>query len=98
MKWSNRLTVIGSRVQVQRFQKSNWDRHLRAQYCDLLECSPERFACQFSTQRFPLEALRRLSRQWSKLVPLLDCESEENRIKGLAKAKAGELEHCEITY
>jgi hypothetical protein len=96
--WSNRLTVIGSKTQVQRFQKSNWDRRLRARYADLVENSPRRFACQFKTERFPLEPLRRLSRRWPRLTLLLDCESEEHRIKGLAKAKAGELDHCEINY
>jgi hypothetical protein len=98
MMWSNRLTVIGSQTQVQRFQKSNWDRHLHARYCELAENSPTRFACQFKTERFPLASLRSLSRRFSKLVFLLDCESEENRIKGLAKAEAGELEHWEVNY
>jgi nuclear transport factor 2 (NTF2) superfamily protein len=98
MMWSNRLTVIGSKTQVQRFQKNNWDRHLRARYCELAENSPTRFACQFKTERFPLESLRRLSGRWQKLILLLDFESEENRIKGLAKAEAGDLEHWEVNY
>jgi hypothetical protein len=96
--WSNRLTVIGSKRQVQRFRKSNWNTSLCARHCELLENSPTRFACEFKTERLLPESLRKLSRRWPRLTLLLDFESETKRIKGLAKAKAGELEHCEINY
>jgi len=45
-----------------------------------------------------LKRLRLLSRSYPGLVLLLDFELFPERIKGLAKAKAGELEHCEIGY
>jgi hypothetical protein len=83
---------------VQRFQKSHWDRHLAARHGELLEDSPGRFACQFESEYSPLQRLGRLSRRWPRLVLLLVCESELERTMGLAKAKAGELEHCELKY
>ena len=98
MKWNNRLTVIGSQTQVKRFQESDWDIVLGARYSDLMENSPGHFACQFKTQRYLPEPIRNLSRRWPRLTFLLDSESETKRIKGLAKAKSGELEHCEISY
>jgi len=69
-----RLTVLGSKRDVRRFQASAWEKSLRVRY-------PE---------------LQALSRRWVGLVLLLDFEID--RIKGLAKARAGELEHCEIGY
>src|SRR5262249_1813122 len=84
--WSNRLTVIGSKSQVQRFRRSNWDRVLSARYCDLIEISPKRFVCEFKTERLPLERLRSLSSRFERLTLFLDYESEKTRIKGLAKA------------
>jgi hypothetical protein len=96
--YSNRLTVLGSKTQVQRFQKSHWDRHLAARHGELLEDSPGRFACQFETESTSLERLRRLSRRWPNLVLLLIFESEEKRIMGLVKAKAGKLEHWQTSY
>jgi hypothetical protein len=98
MMCNNRLTVLGSKAQVQQFQKSHWDRHLGARHCELLENSNRRVACRFETKALPLQSLRRLSRRWPGLTLLIDYEVEESRIKGLAKAKAGQLEHCEISY
>ena len=94
----NRLTVLGSNAQLQRFQDGYWDRSLRARHCELLENSPSRFVCQFETERPPLESLRRLSRRWPRLTFALVYEVAANRIIGLARAKAGQLEHWEITY
>ena len=91
-----RLTVIGARRDVQRFQNRAWENILRARYCDPLQLSPGRFVCQFTTESHDLRRLQRLSRSQPGLVLLLDFEF--GRIKGLAKAKAGELEHCEISY
>jgi hypothetical protein len=92
----NRLTVIGSKCEVRRFQNSSWDAILRARHQEALEFSPRRFVCQFETVANDLKRLQTLSRRWSGLMLLLDYEV--GRIKGLAKAKAGELEHCEIGY
>ena len=94
----NRLTVLGSKIQVRRFQDSNWDRSLCAKHCELLENSPTRLACQFEAEGPPLEALGRLSRRWPRLTLLLSYDWETKRIIGLAKAKAGQLEHWEIQY
>src|SRR5437868_3923003 len=49
MKWNNRLTVLGAKAQVQRFQKSTWNTALGARHRELLENSPCRFACEFKT-------------------------------------------------
>jgi hypothetical protein len=95
---TNRFTVIGSKRQVELFQKSNWKRHLRAWFGDLLENSPGRFACQFETESAPLESLKRLSRRSPRLTFLLDYEIEESRIKGLAKGQGAKLDHCEMSY
>ena len=92
----NRLTVIGAKHEVQRFQNSGWQKSLRIRYPEPLEFSPRRFVCQFDTESHDLRRLQRLSRRWPGLVLLLDFEV--GRIKGIAKARAGELEHCKISY
>ena len=94
----NRLTVLGSKAQVQRLQEGNWDRSLRARHSELLENSPKRFACQLETECPPLESLGRLSRRWPRLVFVLNYEVEADRIMGLVKAEAGQLEHYKISY
>ena len=94
-----RLTVIGPKRDVQRFQISAWEKRLQARYLDLVLFSAHRFVCQFETDSRDgrdLKRLQRLSRSHPGLVLLLDYERP--RLKGLAKAKAGELEHCEIGY
>ena len=93
-----RLTVVGSKRDVQRFQNSAWEKSLRARYYDPLQLSPCRFVGQFETDGHDLKRLQRLSRSHPGLVLLLDYEMFPARIKGLAKAVAGELEHCEIGY
>jgi hypothetical protein len=96
-----RLTVLGTKRDVLRFQNSAWEKSLRARYYDPLQLSPCRFACQFETDNqddHGLKRLQRVSRLHPGLVLLLDFEVFPARIKGLAKAKAGELEHCEIAY
>src|SRR5271156_6576377 len=82
----NRLTVLGSKRDVRRFQNSSWEKSLRARHQDPLEFSPCRYVCQFETIAHDLKRLQTLSRRWPGLVLLLDFET--NRIKGLAKAKA----------
>jgi len=94
----NRLSALGAQAQVRRFQQSNWDRRLRGRHCELLENSPKRFVCQFETECPPVEPLRRLSWHWPRLIFVLVYEGEANRIIGLAKAKAGQLEHWETNY
>ena len=95
---NNRLTVIGPKAQLQRFHRSAWAKSLGARFCETLENAPERFACQFETEDAPLGPLRRLSRRFPGLTLLLDYENESIRTKGLAKAAAGKLEHCQLNY
>ena len=94
----NRLTVIGSKRDIQRFQNSEWQKTLRVLYPEPLQFSPCRFVCQFETTVHHVERLQTLSRRWPGLVLLLDFEIVQSRIKGVAKARAGDLEHCEIGY
>ena len=94
----NRLTVIGPRREVGRFQTSAWAKILRVRYLEPLEFSPRRFVCQFETNPHELRRLRALSRRWPGLVFLLDYEVPRSRTKGIAKTQAGKLEHCEIGY
>lgn len=99
MAWTNnRLTVLGSRAQMRRFQESNWDRRLRVRYCELLENSPRRFTCQFESEHPPLASLTRLTHRWPRLTLLLVYEVEAQRLAGLAKAKAGQLEYWQTNY
>ena len=97
-RYECRLTVIGSQLDVQSFRNSVWEKSLRSRYSEPLELSPRRFVCQFETPTHDLKRLQRLSRSHPRLVLLLDFEAFPGRIKGLAKAAAGELEHCEISY
>ena len=94
----NRLTVIGAKREVRRFQNSAWEKILRVRYLEPLEFSPRRFVCQFETNPHDLRRLQTLSRRWPGLVLLLEFGIAQRRIKGLAKGRAGELEHCEISY
>ena len=91
-----RLTVIGTKREIHRFHKSTWESTLRVRHLNPLLLCPCRFVCQFETDDPGLKRLQALSRRWPGLVFLLDYEV--NRIKGMAKAKACELEHCEIGY
>jgi hypothetical protein len=96
-----RLTVIGSRRDVQLFRNGQWEKALRAAYTEPLQLSPRRFVCQFETDSQDdqgLQRLQHLSRSHPGLVLLLDYEVFPARIKGVAKAQAGALEHCEIGY
>jgi len=97
--WKCRLTVIDSKRTVSLFSgSSRWIKILGARHIEWLELSGQRHVCQFETELLPVERLQKFSRHWAKLTLLLDYENEENRIKGLAKAKAGQIEHCEIGY
>jgi len=94
----NRLTVIGSNEAVQRFFRSDWQRRFHGRHFELLETLPRRFGCLFETDEPPMESIRRLSRRRPELVLILDYEVESQRIKGLAKAQAGRIAHCELEY
>ena len=96
--WYCRLTVLGSKARVERFQKSNWNRHLKARHGDLLENSHGRFCCQFEADDPPLESLKVMSRRWPKLTIVFDYEEQAKQVKGLAKAKAGVLDSYRMEY
>ncbi len=94
----NRLTVIGRKDDVALFNCSNWKRKLRARFCEQMLRLKGRSIWEFKTETPPIEFLKKLSAHWPGLVLLLDYESMRERIKGLAKARAGELEHYKISY
>ena len=94
----NRMTVLGSKEQVQRFLKSKWERRLHARYCEWIENFPCRVVCLFETDDPPLESLSKLSRGWPQLTLMVDYEIERQRIKGLAKTQEGQTSHCEFGY
>ncbi len=98
-KWcSNRLTVLGTKGQLQRFLESHWERHLHARHSELVENSPRRFVGVFETDAPPIAALRTLSRRWPGLIALLEHETQSERVKGLARIENGQIQHCQISY
>jgi len=98
--WRCRMTIVNSSRTAGLFaESSGWKRTLGAAHIEWLELAVHRDVCQFeSDHENPVESLKRLSRRWPTLIFLLDYENERNRIRGLVKAKAGEVEHCEIGY
>jgi hypothetical protein len=92
----NRLIVLGGRGKLRAFQNSDWLAAVHGRHAEPLEFAPTRFVCQFETTENPLPALRRLSRFHPRLIFLLDYETD--RLKGLARAKAGRLVHHQIRY
>ena len=94
----NRLTVLGSKEQVQGFLKSKWGVRLRARYCEWMENFPRRVVCLFETDEPPLARLSGLSQRWPRLTLLMDYEAERQRIKGLAKANKGKISTCQFEY
>jgi hypothetical protein len=98
LMWANRLLVVGPANELKRFEASNWERKARAKYIEVLECSKTRLEFQFETSKPPLPHFKAVSREWPKLTFLLDYEVEDWALKGLAKAKRGELEGCVVSY
>ena len=95
---NNRLMVLGSKRDLASFQASNWDRRLRARYCELLERSKGRYASQFISEIPPIKSFTQLSQHWPQLTFVISYEIERRRVIGIAKTKAGELEQYEIKY
>ena len=96
---NSRLIVVGRANDLKRFdRKSDWVREAGARYVELLESSPERHAWQFETDEPPLKFLKTISARWSSQTFLLDYDQEEQRIKGLVKAKGGKLRHHRVKY
>jgi hypothetical protein len=97
--WHHYLTLLGSKTTLDRFdQNGAWEKTLGARHVEWLELSAKRRRCEFKTRGRVLLELQKLSRVWPRVVFLLDYEGEPERIKGLIKAQAGELESCEIRY
>jgi hypothetical protein len=95
----NRLTIVGPAKDLRRFYRDeHWMAEGGVRHFELLEHSPERHAWQFETDAPPLPFLRGISRQWPSLTFLLDYDCEDQRLKGLAKAKNGRVRHCRVTY
>ena len=95
---ANRLLIVGPARTLKRFDQSDWDVQARAKYIDILECSKHRLAVQFETAKAPTRYITAASRNWPRLTFLLDYEIEEKCLKGLAKARRGELETCLVYY
>ena len=95
---ANRLLIVGPARTLKRFERSDWEAQARAQYIDILEHSKHRLVVQFESGEPPLRYITAASRNWPRLTFLLDYEIEEKRLKGLAKARRGELETCLVSY
>jgi len=94
---NNRLTVVGPMTTLKAFDENvTLAAAFGARYADALELSATRLGWQFESDTPPLESLKRLSAQHPRLTFLLDYDRDGR--KGLAKAKAGQLEHHEVTY
>jgi len=97
--WKCRLTLVDLKGTASTFAGSRgWIKTLGARHFEWLELAAKRHVCQFETALPPVEGLRKVSRRWPQLTLLLDYEDETRRIKDLAKAKAGQVEHCEFAY
>ena len=95
---ANRLLIVGPARTLKRFNRTRWETKVRARYLDILECSKTRLSFQFETATAPTRYITAASRDWPRLTFLLDYEIEEKCLKGLAKARRGELETCLMSY
>jgi hypothetical protein len=75
-----------------------WESIFQTCYVEWMRFSPTRHVCEFFTSIPVVDALERLSRHWPKTTLLLDYDDERNRVKGVAKAKAGQTEHYQFRY
>ena len=96
---TNRLTVVGPTREIKAFDENvSLEAELGARHADLLELSAIRLAWQFESDIPPLEALKRLSIRHPSFTLLHDFEQENQRIKGLAKAKRGRITSHQVSY
>jgi hypothetical protein len=96
---SNRLLVIGPGRDLNRFFRDDrWMGVGSARHFEIIEHAPGRHAWQFNSDGPPLLFLRTVSRQWPALTLLLDYDSEDQRLKGLVKARNGRLRHFRASY
>ncbi len=97
----NRLFIVGPAGELRSFNRHvNWKDSPGMAHVELLEQSPGRHAWQFETDHptLLLQWLKRLSCGWPCLVFLLDYDQEDQKIKGLVKAKGGKLRHYRFSY
>ena len=95
----NRLTVTGSGKDLKRWEAGgDWIQAAGGKYSELLEHSARRQAWQFETAAPPLEYFKHLSTQWPRLIFIVEYDEQGRRVKGLAKMKAGKLEHYCVRY
>ena len=90
-----RLLVVGPTADLKPF---DWPDIPGATDVELLEQSPTRRSWQFVTEAPGLQFLRVLSRQWPRLTFFLDYDCEDQRLKGLIRARSGRVRHCRFNY
>jgi hypothetical protein len=99
LEWSSsRLTVLGPAADVEKFQSIDWLRILEASRIQELEFSEGLYICLIEFSSVPIKELQTLSKRWRSLIFLLDYHLESERIKGLAKAQAGQINYCQFQY
>jgi hypothetical protein len=94
-----RLTVVGEENSLSRFERSGWTESLKARHIELFEHSRSRCVWWYQTQATsPFDRLASVSSRRARLVFLMDYEDQFGRVKGLARAKAGKIDHCQLAY
>jgi hypothetical protein len=98
-EWSSsRLMVVGPKAAVKQFRNSDWIKTLQVQHVEELDWSQGLYICLLETHSAPVGELQALSRKWRNLTFLLDYHVESEHLKGLAKAKTGQLDYCQFHY
>jgi hypothetical protein len=97
-RWINRLRVFGTKKELTKFVRSNWEKNLHGQFWELQENMRTRFGCQFETESSPIQSIEALLRRWPRITFVLHWENETKRRMGLAKVRAGKLEQFEVRY
>ena len=94
-----RLTIVGPARDLARFFAQNeWRPETGILHVELMEKSCFRHIWQFDGAEPPLQFITGLSEKWPFLTFLLDYDREDKRIKGLAKAVRGLLQHDLVNY
>ena len=94
-----RLTVIGPQESLERFNRSNWEQRLKAKHIDVWEHSKTRRVWWFQTvSSLQHRDLAYLSLRSPNLVFLLDYEDQRERVKGLIRARRGNIDQCQFSF
>ncbi len=95
----NRLLIVGPANDLKRFYRDeHWMSESGGRHFELMEHSPKRHAWQFDSDAPPVPFLRTVSRQWANLAFMLDYACEDERLKGLVKARKGRVQHYRVSY